>query len=670
MILSGFLLFACSSSSSYYDGDRDLAETPDGDEENDSASETDVEADADGDGDGDGDAEGEEEASCENLQATFGADGLTISVGCGAADLNLFPWVKIDGEWKKSENCEGGENRVSCVVGDAGTVSIEHLDDGAWRAGFEATKAVDIEAFSLEGVLNLPGTTSWLSNGFQSWSQSGMLAIAKEPAAEDLSEALSARGDMETIRTGEALSWWYTYAGGGDVSLVAGVRSAERFRSWCQIYKDEAGKRHLRLVNGGAGEHVALEMGESLSGETWTLRLGADLIGMLEDYGKNLPARRRNVLAPVDAGWNSWYDLWDTVSAQAVKDNAAKFKEKLLSRLPEGQAARIVIDDGWQVAWGEWTPNEKFPNGLDGLVADLNADGFETGVWLAPFLVEEDNALVVNHPEWFVKDAAYGHATDGWMKILDPTHPEAAEHMKGFISRIAGWGLDFIKIDFLFAGMFEGERHEDVTPVEAYNRGLAIIREAAGEDTIILTVGAPPFPSMIYADAWRLGGDIALEPFGPDWAFAVNQARSIAARWPFCYAMLCDADPVILRELSENEVDAGGWVVAMAGGALFWSDILTNLDEERFLWGMTEASVNQALAGFPMIPQDPIPKSPPESLGTPVQDMFLGSNTHVVPMQWTLSDGSVLLFNPDNDAASIAGEDVPGRSAVHLESAR
>ena len=113
-------------------------------------------------------------------------------------------------------------------------------------------------------------------------------------------------------------------------------------------------------------------------------------------YGEALAAGswRAQHPVPAEAGWNSWYELWDSVDSDAVSANATLAAAAWSGRLPAGAPPlRIVVDDGWQVAWGEWQPNAKFPGGLDGLAATLKADGFEVGVWLAPLLVDGDSAL-------------------------------------------------------------------------------------------------------------------------------------------------------------------------------------------------------------------------------------------------------------------------------------
>ena len=170
----------------------------------------------------------------------------------------------------------------------------------------------------------------------------------------------------------------------------------------------------------------------------------------LKDYGKRLP-RREQAAVGAEAGWNSWYQLWDSVDEEAVRVNADLAQAELYARVPtDAPPLRIVIDDGWQKEWGDWQPNEKFSGDLTPLVQSLKSDGFEVGLWLAPLLVKGDHSLVEEHPDWFLPSAEFFHLEHGVMRILDVTHPSVASHLQAFIQQVVSWGFDLLKIDFLF----------------------------------------------------------------------------------------------------------------------------------------------------------------------------------------------------------------------------
>ena len=575
------------------------------------------------------------------------------------ASVCLTPSVHFEGNWVGGTECVVHDLRLDCAFSDMGRIAAV-LDGDTVYAELVAERDVTVGGLALRGTVELPGATSWLSNGFQSWSQSGFIAIGDRANGSALDRALLTVGDQETLRTGEELSWFYTVAGGGETALLVGALTTERLKPWVSLGRDDQGELKVSIGCGATGEAVPIPIGERLRGEIWSLEFGPDAAALLTEYGQSLQGHRAANGARADGGWNSWYELWNGVDETDVRENAALAAAILQPIMPDdAPPLRIVIDDGWQVRWGEWAPNDKFPSGLDGLATDLQALGFTTGVWLAPLLVDEESELVTEHPEWFVGDASYDKADGNRMMILDVTHPAAAAHLEEVIERIVGWGYDFLKIDFLFSGTYEGERHRNVTGMEAYHIALNLIREAAGDDVILLAVGAPPHPSIPYVDAWRLGPDIALEFIGVDFAFIANEMRAVAARWPLCWTLLCDADPPLLRGLAQNEVDVGAWVVAITGGAVFLSDDLRELDEERHNWGLTAELMEYGLAGEPFVPVDIFPADPPDTLVTAVDDYFDHSISHVVPAIWTVPDGSRVIFNITDETLDVEGVEVP-----------
>lgn len=599
--------------------------------------------------------------------------------GAGAT-LRLLPRVRIGGAWfgaGAQGACEVVGDAVQCPAGAAGRVIARQSTQGSGHAeaAVELASAATVDALELAGPLHLPGANAWISNGFQSWSQSGAIAIGPAPTDKALAAALAVRGDGEVIRTGRELSWQWTMAGGGGSVVVAGVTDTTRWKCWAQVTRPDVAapdELWLRLVCGGAGEAVAAQAAATLTSEPWSVQLveAASAGSAQDNYGFVIKSRRWPT--PPEFGWNSWYELWDGVDEAAVRQNAALAQEIVTSWAPPSTLPlRIVVDDGWQRGWGDWRPNAKFPSGLDGLAKDLKAQGFRMGVWLAPLLVAENDPLVTAHPDWFVGNASYLHLKNGKMRILDVTHPGAAAHLQGVIAQIVGWGYDLLKIDFLFAGTYEGPRHEPVTGMQAYDRALALIREAAGYDTVLLAVGAPALPTLRYVDVWRVGGDIAVENFGAVWAFLPNQLRSLAARSPFCVATVCDADPAILRDLSKDEVGFGSWVVATAGGAGFLSDDLRKLPVERRAWANADGQVPIWVSGRTGQPEVPFPQDPPDTLVSALADHLAGTSTHVVPRVWVLRDYWAtqyrVAFNPTGAAVTVDGVAVPPHAARRID---
>jgi len=575
----------------------------------------------------------------------------------------FLPCVRVDGVWHRPsrDTVTVDGDTLLAPLGELGVLEVE-LEGDLFAVRFEARAACEVEAIGVEGIGHVEGASAWLSNGFQSWSQSGVIALGSAPSAPVLESALRMHGDLEMIRGGAELSWWYTYVGGGAVSLFLGALTARTFRTHVNVARADAGLT-LRLISGGSGERVSAQAGQSVWSECFCVEGGRDLHAMLRRYGETLPSRRRTQPRQPRVGWMSWYELWDDgLNAEAVFENAKRARP-LLDRLTSRRGGRpeVIVDDGWQKNWGDWEPNEKFPMGLDGLSRRLADDGFATGVWLAPFVAHEASMVFREHPDWFVEGALYMHAKRGPMHVLDVTHPDAAAHLAAVIRRIVSWGYHHLKIDFLFAGTLEGKRQEHVTGIEAYRRGLEIIRDAAGKDTFIVAVGAPVLGTFEHVDAYRVGFDIAIEALGPtrigpSWVFVANQARSLASRFFLSHATLLDADPTLLRTLSRTEVDAAALLPALAGGALFLSDDLRVLPEERVRWGLQAELAALALGGVAAEPEQLFVSTPPPALGNPVMEHLMGKNEHRVPLVWRLADGRRVALNVSSDPAIAEGE--------------
>lgn len=585
-----------------------------------------------------------------------------VELTCGAARLTLTPSIHADGAWRDPTNCQGtGNGGLEC--GFSGFGRLELTAQGSLITSRYISDAEhEFGGHGLKGIARIPGADAWLSNGFQSWSQSGVIAVPERVSEVETDTAIRSTGDIEVIRNGVANSWWHTFVR-GENSMVLGATTAERFKSWLSI-SGVAPNLSIRLSSGGTGESLQLPSGRVVEGETWFLDLTDDINESLNHYGRSLPSRDASAARP-EAGWNSWYELWDTVDEEAVRANAALVAEHLTPRVPaEFLPLRIVVDDGWQRDWGEWTANEKFPSGLNQLVTDLRTDGFHTGIWLAPLLVKGDLPLVAEHPDWFVEGASFTHLRHGVMKILDVTHPGAADHLRGIIRSVVGHGFDLLKIDFLFAGTYEGQRLQRVTGMEAYNRAIDLIREAAGPETVILSVGSPPIAGFDKMDVWRIGPDVAVQVFDATWFFVPGVARTTASRWPYCRAILCDGDPPLLRRLPQNEVNVAGWAAAFAGSALFLSDDLRTLPPERWDW-LTPDIVYTALAGEPSIP-DPVPPVVPFELTKALADQSAQQSRHEVPVRWALPNGDTVYVNWSDNPMDYEGQRYSPRSAQRV----
>ena len=134
--------------------------------------------------------------------------------------------------------------------------------------------------------------------------------------------------------------------------------------------------------------------------------------------------------------------------------------EKLIDELSEATAQcgveEFIIDDGWQVDYGDWRVNkEKFPNGLKGVFDHVKRLGMKPGLWITLATSGEGAPVFKEHPEWFVKDSTgdfcnlHWPANEmGWIKTACMT-TGYADYITDVIKGLAkDHGLAYAKLDF------------------------------------------------------------------------------------------------------------------------------------------------------------------------------------------------------------------------------
>lgn len=296
-------------------------------------------------------------------------------------------------------------------------------------------------------------------------------------------------------------------------------------------------------------------------------------------------ARAAGVVAmrPAPTVWCSWYHYFTRVSEADIDENLA-FVERL--DLPVDV---VQIDDGWQRGIGDWLPPTRFAD-VPALVARIRAAGRRAGLWLAPFLATSGSDLARAHADWLIegRDGRPVPAGMNWEQELfglDVTHPGVRDYLSQVFSTLRAWGVDYFKIDFVYAAALPGQRHDGSSPVTAYRSGLQLIREQIG-DAYLLGCGAPLLPSVGLVDAMRISPDVDphWEPVEGD--ISQPGARSAvvtgAARaWQQGRFWINDPDCLIVRPGVQRREE---WAahVERYGGLRASSDRLAELDE----WGL------------------------------------------------------------------------------------
>jgi alpha-galactosidase len=351
------------------------------------------------------------------------------------------------------------------------------------------------------------------------------------------------------------------------------------------------------------GDSTLLEPGEAM--ETDWVCLHFLHLDSPDPLGIYLAAvARQHGLAPAGdagrAGWCSWYQYFQEISPQVIRTNleaAAKVRDRLPLEL-------VQIDDGWQAQVGDWDRfSPTFSDGLAPLAAEIQAAGFEAGLWLAPFIVNQKSALFRSRPEWILRNrfglpVNAGYNWDRFNAALDMSNPQALEHACEAVHRAAhNWGFSFLKLDFLYAGALRGVRADPKkTRAQVLRSALEGLREAAGRETHLLGCGVPLGSALGLFESVRIGADVApywlprvlgssaLFSAEPDLPAGRNALQNALTRAPMHRRWwINDPDCVLLRpdsDLSEAEMRTIATVAALTGGLLMISDDLAALPEE------------------------------------------------------------------------------------------
>lgn len=113
----------------------------------------------------------------------------------------------------------------------------------------------------------------------------------------------------------------------------------------------------------------------------------------------------------------------------------------------------VDIDDGYQIAEGDWNTNEYFPGGdadMRHITDEVHKRGMKAKLWWAPLAADPDTKLVKEHPEMLLLTSEWAHEYITWWDswYLSPINPAVdaytSDLLKMFLQR---WNFDGLKID-------------------------------------------------------------------------------------------------------------------------------------------------------------------------------------------------------------------------------
>lgn len=555
---------------------------------------------------------------------------------------------------------DGSSTRALSLGGECLQLSARVLDRGTWTAlppsaiapSKLADGAVSITlsaptADAFEIVVDGARGASFLQQGYQSWSFSGAVHVPRSvPRAADGSLAARAAFTGDPLDEVVGVSYGAAVVGDpGATALTIGAASSSVATTAIAAEQSESATTRVTVLFGATREPLPANNG-SVTTPPIVLAVTPRANDGLALLAREMQRGLRAPTAP-PGGWFSWNELFDAVDETAVRAHV----DLVATKLAPVHMPLVEIDDGWEIAWGDWQANAKFPSGMNGVGKAIRDRGLRAGVWLAPFLVDTKSAKAATlDPALFVHDAMGApivHKPTGTTKtyyVLDGTNPDAMAVAAKPIADLAAAGFDYFKLDFLYAGALPGARKQaGVTGVQALRQGLATLRTAMGEGAVFDACGAPIFPLLGVADALRIGSDTAYSGLSLNWADIVFAARSTAARAFLSPIVFLDGDQTQVRApYDDGEARASAFVAALSGPAYALGDDLRKLPPDRLALALDATVLDLAGAPLAAVPDDPLENAADALVASPVLDAVTnpGSTGAQPPTHFTMKGKS------------------------------
>jgi alpha-galactosidase len=146
------------------------------------------------------------------------------------------------------------------------------------------------------------------------------------------------------------------------------------------------------------------------------------------------------------------YNSWEATTFNVNEEGQAALAEKAAKI----GAELFVMDDGWfgqrnddHAGLGDWFVNrQKFPNGLQPLIARVNALGMDFGLWFEPEMVNPNSDLYRAHADWAIHFPGRPRSEGRNQLVLNMAREDVKEHIFGVLDRMLSENnIRFIKWD-------------------------------------------------------------------------------------------------------------------------------------------------------------------------------------------------------------------------------
>jgi alpha-galactosidase len=113
----------------------------------------------------------------------------------------------------------------------------------------------------------------------------------------------------------------------------------------------------------------------------------------------------------------------------------------------------VDVDDGFQIAEGDWETNNRFPGGdrdMRRMTDAIHALGMRAKLWWAPLAADPGTKVLEERPEMLLRTELGGMQWISWWNsyYLSPVNPVTEEYTNELLDRFINvWGFDGLKLD-------------------------------------------------------------------------------------------------------------------------------------------------------------------------------------------------------------------------------
>lgn len=113
----------------------------------------------------------------------------------------------------------------------------------------------------------------------------------------------------------------------------------------------------------------------------------------------------------------------------------------------------VDVDDGYQIAEGDWNTNSRFPGGdkdMRRMTDEIHRRGLKAKLWWAPLAADPDTRIVKEHPELLLLTDEWAHEYITWWDswYLSPVNPATDAYTRDLLKMfLLTWNFDGLKLD-------------------------------------------------------------------------------------------------------------------------------------------------------------------------------------------------------------------------------